>query len=206
MLTDKIIKINSLDQLIFISLASTQRQCSNHGKATKLLLPASYRHLNWGEKKKKEVQTWLCRVWAVCLGKRSWAWTSFAWVLLLIRTASPVVEFFTIWLLASSEHAHWPPCLFHHVHYTVQHLEDDNQFIGEASFQLCVRQKWSKCNSLFSCFQCNASFLHNILKVIFMSNAISGHSSFNDQRFIVKMQKKFVLRFSQQQKNYVNER
>lgn len=70
------------------------------------------------------VPTRLCGVRAVRLGEGSGAGAAFAWVLLLARTPPPVVELLAIGLLAPPEHAHWPPCLFHHVHNAVQHLQD----------------------------------------------------------------------------------
>lgn len=87
-------------------------------------------HLN----PKTAVPTRLGGVRAVCLGERSRARSCFAWVLLLTRTPSPVVQFLAVRLLASSEHAHWPPCLFHHVHNTIQHLDDHKEFFYKLRF------------------------------------------------------------------------
>lgn len=92
------------------------------------------------------VPTRLCRVWAVRLGEGSRTGASFARVLLLTWAPPPVVELLAIWLLASSEHAHWPPGLFHHVHNAVQHLKD-----GETSKHfLLFSHLWREYHSLLN--------------------------------------------------------
>lgn len=125
--------LNITSKCFSIGLASSQRSWSNlllwKNKRRQSQKWQQHRWFLWdtnkSQVKKIAAPTRLCRVGAVCLGEGSRAGASFAWVLLLARTPSPVVKLLAIRLLAASEHAHWPPSLFHHVHDAVQHLEDE---------------------------------------------------------------------------------
>lgn len=131
----------------------------------------SYWSLTKAKPQKTAVPTWLRRVRAVRLGEWSRCRSSFARVFLLARTSSPVVKLLTIWLLASSENAHWPPCLFYHVHNTVQHLDDDKQnFIN-----------WDRFN-----------YLRNYLNLTSLSNYLIAMSEVSKSTYIIKSRTSFT--------------